>query len=625
MKRRENKPKLKRRALSDGVRRALRSHAGPCAGAVIAAGLMTLTPAAMGASPFPAALDLGALDGTNGLVLKGIDADDRSGVSVSGAGDVNGDGLDDILIGASWADPDGKDRAGESYVVFGRAGCFPAEVSLRALNGTNGLVLKGIDAFDYSGGSVSGAGDVNGDGVEDTLIGARWASPDGIPGAGESYVVFGRAGGFPAEFSLGALDGTNGLVLKGIDFGDRSGNSVSEAGDVNGDDLADIVIGAPYADPDGKETAGESYVVFGSAGGFPAEIDLAALDGTNGFVLEAIDVNDGSGGSVSSAGDVNGDGLADFVIGAPWADPDGKENAGESYVVFGSAGGFPAEIDLGALDGTNGLVLKGIDAGDSSGRSVSGAGDVNGDGVDDILIGASAGDPDGISRAGESYVVFGSAGGFPAAIDLGALDGTNGFVLKGIDAGDLSGWSVSGAGDVNGDGVDDILIGTKYADPDGKDNAGESYVVFGSAGGFPAAIDLGALDGTNGLVLKGIDADDGAGRSVSGAGDVNGDGVDDLLIGARGADPDGISGAGESYVVFGATCDIDGNGILSMADVIEFARQCRNDPCRSWCDLDGDGLFRRSDVLTFVQRCRSGTAAVAENVVEEALSALDAN
>ena len=232
-------------------------------------------------------------------------------------------------------------------------------------------------------------------------------------------------------------------------------------------------------------------MVFGSTGGFAASLDLSALDGSNGFVLNGIDASDNSGISVSGAGDVNGDGIDDLIIGASGSDRIGGANFGESYVVFGSTGGFSASLDLSALDGSNGFVLNGIDADDLTGFSVASAGDVNGDGVDDLIIGARGGDPSanlGDFNDGESYVVFGSTAGFAASLDLSALDGSNGFVLNGIDGGDLSGYSVAGAGDVNGDGFDDLIIGAVNADPNGQIDAGESYVVFGR-GSFTPVVD----------------------------------------------------------------------------------------------------------------------------------------
>ena len=485
-------------------------------------------------------------DGTDGFVLEGIDPDDRSGQSVSSAGDVNGDGFDDLLIGATYGDPGGVTDAGETYVVFGQAGGFAASLDLSTLNGAGGFVLEGIDAQDFSGFSVGTAGDVNGDGFDDILIGAYGADPGSKSYAGETYVVFGQAGGFGASLDLGTLNGTNGFALAGIDVGDYSGFSVNRAGDVNGDGFDDLLIGALFADPGGDNYAGESYVVFGQAGGFAASLDLSTLNGTNGFVLTGIDADDFSSVSVSSAGDANGDGFDDLLIGAHGADPGGDCFAGETYVVFGKAAGFGASLDLSTLNGTSGFVLEGIDEDDFSGVSVSSAGDVNGDGFDDLLIGALFADPPGKPAAGESYVVFGAAGGFAASLDLSTLNGSNGFLVPGIDLFGLSGVSVSRAGDVNGDGLDDLMIGARSVIP-----AGKTFVVFGAASGFASSFDLATLDGTNGFVLNGIDAGDYSGHSVSSAGDVNGDGFDDVLIGAYRADPGGNSYAGESYLFFG--------------------------------------------------------------------------
>ena len=504
------------------------------------------------AEPVIELFSLPAGDGSAGFVLTGIDADDDSGYSVSSAGDVNGDGFGDILIGAYGANQAGAINAGETYVVFGSDQGFSASIDLSTLDGSNGFVLTGIDYYDQSGIAVSSAGDVNGDGIDDILIGASRADLTVNSSEGETYVVFGKSQGFAARFDLATLDGTNGFVLTGIDNSDLSGNAVSSAGDVNGDGFGDLLIGAYFADRPGADLAGESYVVFGSGQGFAASLSLGALDGSNGFVLTGIDASDYSGYAVSSAGDVNGDGFDDILIGAFGANKTGAVGAGESYVVFGKSQGFAASFDLAGLNGSNGFVLTGIDASDYSGHSVSSAGDVNGDGFDDILIGASNADLGSTnSSEGETYVVFGKSQGFAASFDLAGLNGSNGFVLTGIDAGDISGHAISSAGDFNGDGFDDILIGAYKADQTGANDAGESYVLFGKSHGFAASYDLSALDGTSGVVFPGIDELDRSGYSVSSAGDVNGDGFDDILIGAYNANQTGANGAGESYVVFG--------------------------------------------------------------------------
>src|SRR5262249_5636002 len=251
-------------------------------------------------------------------------------------------------------------------------------------------------------------------------------------------------------------------------------------------------------------------------------------------------------------------------ISAPFADPEGHGEAGESYVVFGRTSGFPAAFELPSLlpavggDGSAGFILRGIDSYDESGRSVSRAGVINGDGVEDLIIGASYADPNDKDRAGETYVVFGRTIGFPAVFKLRSLDpafggdGGAGFILRGVDPRDFSGASVGSAGDVNGDGIDDLMIGAPEADPNSL-NAGESYVVFGRTTGFPADFELRSLypaaggDGSAGFILQGINFLDYSGHFVTGAGDINGDGIDDLLIGALHA---GAS-AGESYLVFG--------------------------------------------------------------------------
>ncbi len=517
------------------IRKALRDTTCTRIIPLVALSLAGLTNPVLGQQ---ATVEHSSLDGSNGFSLKSL-VENRNpfGYSVSGAGDVNGDGIDDLLFGNYGADPNGR-NSGASYVVFGTHGVGTGgTIELSSLDGNNGFAINGVAAADRSGISVSAAGDVNGDGVDDLLIGARGANSNG-ENSGASYVVFGARGvGANGTVELSKLNGSNGFVLNGVATGDFSGRSVSAAGDVNGDGIDDILISAFNADPNGDDS-GASYVVFGASEvGSNGTLELSTLDGSNGFVLNGVAERDFSGGSVSSAGDVNGDGVNDLLIGASGADPNG-DNSGASYVVFGASDvGSGDTVELSALNGTNGFVLNGVAADDRSGTPVSTAGDINGDGIDDMLIGAAGSRYDPIN----SYVVFGaSVVGSSGNVELSSLNGSNGFILSSNDIGpdnfdDESnlGHSLSAAGDINGDGIDDLLVGPHSVNFNGYSDSDDVFVVFGDNGvGSSGLLELSTLvDGGNGFVIKDVPVGLYSFISVSAAGDVNDDGIDDILIG----------------------------------------------------------------------------------------------
>ncbi|MCF6299881.1 MAG: integrin alpha [Proteobacteria bacterium] len=353
---------------------------------------------------------------------------------------------------------------------------------------------------------------------------------------------------FTPELELSSLDGSNGLVINGASPGDFSGSSVSYAGDINGDGLTDLIIGAPAPDANGINESGRSFVVFGSDQGFSSSFNLSNINGSNGFVINGVNADDRLGVSVSYAGDINADGFADLIIGSPDSDPNGNNESGRSYVVFGSDQSFSNPFNLSNINGSNGFVINGESAYDQSGDSVSHAGDINNDGFADLIIGAYLANANGNGNSGRSYVVFGSNQGFPNSLNLLDINGINGFIIDGINTSDKLGNSVSSAGDINGDGLVDLVIGAKDF---GFQSPGSFYVIFGSNQSFANPFDLSSLDGSNGFFARGSGFANQLGNSVSGAGDINGDGLTDLIVGAYSKNSNGIIRSGSSYVIFG--------------------------------------------------------------------------
>jgi hypothetical protein len=378
----------------------------------------------------------------------GAAAGDKLGWSVSGAGDVNGDGVADYIIGTPYASPSGLSSAGSAFVYSGANGAL-----LFQKNGT--VSAEGLGYW------VAGAGDVNGDGRGDFIVGSQNLAY--VYSGANGSLLYQKAGGGPvagakdvngdgrADFMVSALtqtyiySGATGALL----YQKVGGTAVAGLGDVNGDVRADFLISDQYADP-GLTNAGSAYVYSGANG--------ALLYQKNGAAS-----SDLFGSSAAAAGDVNGDGKADFIVGARLADVGGLISSGAAYVYSGATGAL--------------LYQKSGAASQQWGQAVGGAGDVDGDGRADFLVSSIWASPGGRTSAGSVYLFSGATGAL-----LNQFDGSVAY--------ENLGYSVSGVGDINGNGRSDFILGGPNASPSGRLYAGSAYVYGSGGGGGPCSPDI---------------------------------------------------------------------------------------------------------------------------------------
>ncbi len=418
------------------------------------------------------------------VLLYGNNRNDSLGRSVANAGDLDGDGHEDLMVGVPGDDTGGL-GAGAVYLFYG-----PPPMGTLTLADADAVLVGGRG--DAAGFTVAGVGDLDGDGRDDLAIGTFQRSS--ASQASHVYVVYGR-NSWPALFSL---PGEADAIIEGV-AADGLGEAMAGVGDVDGDGLDDLLLGAPYDDA-AALNAGAAYLF--------TEVPLGTIAVADArFTLQGATEGGWAGASVAGLGDVNGDGLDDFSIGAPREDLIASR-AGAAYIGFGD----PGLSGVAPLVFAN-AVLRGAQY-DRAGSAIAAAGDVDGDGKDDIWVTSPH---YGAGRRGAAYLVSGAE-----LLGERALRDTWTARIIGRDAGDYLGQTLTRPLDANADGVSDVVIGAARADATATRDTGAAWLVLGP---FTDSVTL-ADDGRR----QGIFAGGRAGAAVAAFDDLDGDGYGDFVV-----------------------------------------------------------------------------------------------